>query len=63
MATYRYEVWQLLPDNGEKSPIHPFRIVEHFAVCDGGMRGRLTDKCFKTLAEARYEKKRLEETQ
>lgn len=60
MAQYRYEIWKIVED---VEPRKPYRIVEHFPVCDGGMRARITDKVYRTLHEAKAEKKRLEETQ
>ena len=60
MAQYRYEIWKIVED---VEPRKPYRIIEHFPVCDGGMRARITDKSFATLGSARDEKKRLEETQ
>lgn len=62
MGNYRYEVWELVDgDNSDRK--YKFRIIEYFAVCDGGMRARITDKVYATLREAKAERQRLEEGQ
>ena len=63
MGLYRYEIWKYVSDGDQEVQHKPYRIIEHFPVCDGGLRARITDKCYASLAEARHEKKRLEETQ
>jgi len=59
MAPYRYEVWEIV-DGDNPSHKYKFRIIEYFAVCDGGMRARITDKSYTTLHEAKIERQRLE---
>jgi hypothetical protein len=60
MEQYRYEVWELHPEPG-KNQNYRFRIIEYFAVCDGGFRARITNKVYATLHEAKVEAARLSE--
>ena len=56
---YSYEVLKAVYPGGATKP---YRIIEKYETCDG-TRSRLTNRCFSSFVEAKFECDRLESTQ